>query len=87
LLSRFVARGFARASIGTKDRPFRPNAHTFFSHPARAAGLEKHPRFDVLSNGPGEGTQGIDGKGRAGIGEVELTENEWPKACNQGARC
>ncbi len=32
---------------------------------------------------PGEGTRGIEVKRRAGIGDVELTENEWPKACNQ----
>ena len=25
-------------------------------------------------------------KGRAGIGDLELTENEWPKACNQRGR-
>ncbi len=25
-------------------------------------------------------------KGQAGIGDVELTENEWPKACNQRGR-
>ena len=53
---------------------------------ARAAGLEDHPGFDLLSNRPGEGTRGIEVKGRAGIGDVELTENEWPKACNQRGR-
>jgi Domain of unknown function (DUF3883) len=55
-------------------------------HLARAAGLEEHPGFDLLSNRPGEGTRGIEVKGRAGIGDVELTENEWPKACNQRGR-
>ena len=25
-------------------------------------------------------------KGRAGVGDVELTENEWAKACNQRDR-
>ena len=55
-------------------------------HLARAAGLEDHPGFDLLSNRPGEGSRGIEVKGRAGIGDVELTENEWPKACNQRGR-
>jgi superfamily II DNA or RNA helicase len=53
---------------------------------ARAAGLEDNPGFDLLSNRPGEGSRGIEVKGRAGIGDVELTENEWPKACNQRGR-
>ncbi len=53
---------------------------------ARAAGLEDNPGFDLLSNRPGEGSRGIEVKGRAGIGDVELTENEWPKACNQRER-
>jgi hypothetical protein len=52
----------------------------------RAAGLEDDPGFDLLSNRPGEGSRGIELKGRAGIGDVELTENEWPKAYNQRGR-
>ncbi len=55
-------------------------------HLARAAGLEDHPGFDLLSNRPGDGSRGIEVKGRAGIGDVELTENEWPKACNHRGR-
>ncbi len=55
-------------------------------HLARAAGLEDYPGFDLLSIRPGEGSRGIEVKGRAGIGDVELTENEWPKACNQRGR-
>src|SRR5205823_3859965 len=55
-------------------------------HMARAAGLEEHPGFDLLSHRPGEGQRGIEVKGRVGVSEVELTENEWVKACNQRGR-
>jgi hypothetical protein len=55
-------------------------------HLARAAGLEDHPGFDLLSCRPGDGDRGIEVKGRAGVGELELTENEWVKACNQRER-
>jgi superfamily II DNA or RNA helicase len=55
-------------------------------HLARAAGLEDHPGFDLLSDRDEEGQRGIEVKGRAGIGDVELTENEWVKACNQRDR-
>ncbi len=53
---------------------------------ARAAGLEEHPGFDLLSDRGEEGQRGIEVKGRAGVGELELTENEWIKACNQRDR-
>ena len=53
---------------------------------ARAAGLSDNPGFDLLSHRPGEGDRGIEVKGRAGIGDVELTENEWAKACNERDR-
>jgi hypothetical protein len=49
---------------------------------ARAAGLTEHPGFDLLSNRSQGEQYGIEVKGRAGIGDVELTENEWVKACN-----
>jgi SNF2 family DNA or RNA helicase len=49
---------------------------------ARAAGLAEHPGFDLLSRHPQKGECSIEVKGRAGIGDVELTENEWAKACN-----
>jgi hypothetical protein len=55
-------------------------------HLARAAGLEDYPGFDLLSHRPNEGQRGIEVKGRARIGDVVLTENEWPKACNQRDR-
>jgi hypothetical protein len=59
---------------------------------ARAAGLTDNPGFDILSNRPAFGAtsakstvfdeRAIEVKGRAGIGDVELTENEWSRACN-----
>ena len=55
-------------------------------HLARAAGLEDHPGFDLLSHRPDEKPRGIEVKGRVGVGEVELTENEWVGACNQRDR-
>jgi hypothetical protein len=49
---------------------------------ARAAGLADRPGFDLLSRQPAGEEGGIEVKGRAGIGDIELTENEWVKACN-----
>jgi hypothetical protein len=49
---------------------------------AAAAGQPEHPGFDLLSNHPDGETRAIEVKGRAGVGDVELTENEWIKACN-----
>jgi hypothetical protein len=51
---------------------------------ARAADLEDHPGFDILAIDPNGERRAIEVKGRAASGEVELTENEWIKACNLG---
>ncbi|MBN2887299.1 MAG: DUF3883 domain-containing protein [Chromatiaceae bacterium] len=48
---------------------------------ARLAGLSDYPGFDLLSRRPGD-ERGIEVKGRVGTGEIELTENEWARACN-----
>jgi len=49
---------------------------------ARAAGLPDHPGFDILSIRPGNERRCIEVKGRAGAGEIEVTDNEWARACN-----
>lgn len=49
---------------------------------ARAAGLPDNPGFDLLSIRPGGEKRAIEVKGRAGVGEIEVTANEWAKACN-----
>lgn len=49
---------------------------------ARAVCLMDYPGFDLLSVRPNGDERAIEVKGRAGIGDVELTENEWVKACN-----
>jgi superfamily II DNA or RNA helicase/DNA-binding XRE family transcriptional regulator len=49
---------------------------------ARAAGLPDHPGFDVLSLRPSHDRRCIEVKGRAGLGEIEVTDNEWARACN-----
>lgn len=49
---------------------------------ARGAGLGEWPGFDLLSHRPGGGRLGIEVKGRAQVGDVELSENEWSRACN-----
>ena len=50
---------------------------------ARRAGLVDWPGFDVQSRHPATGERrSIEVKGRAGTTGVELTENEWAKACN-----
>jgi len=53
---------------------------------ARVAGLTDSPGFDLLSFRPGPKELAIEVKGRAGIGDVEITENEWAKACNLRGR-
>jgi superfamily II DNA or RNA helicase/DNA-binding XRE family transcriptional regulator len=50
---------------------------------ARAAGLSDNPGFDLWSIRPVE-KRSIEVKGRAGVGEVEISANEWAKACNLG---
>jgi SNF2 family DNA or RNA helicase len=49
---------------------------------ALAAGLEAWPGFDLRSHRPSGDILAIEVKGRAGIGDVELTENEYIRACN-----
>ena len=54
---------------------------------ARRAGLTDWPGFDLLSLRPQEAggpTQelAIEVKGRGGYGNIELSDNEWAKACN-----
>ncbi|BAU49568.1 helicase [Sulfurifustis variabilis] len=48
---------------------------------ARLAGLSDYPGFDLLSKRSND-ERGIEVKGRVGTGEIELTENEWARACN-----
>jgi len=52
---------------------------------AKLAGLNDYPGFDLFSrrgNGDALEERGIEVKGRVGVGEIELTENEWARACN-----
>jgi len=49
---------------------------------ARAAALPDHPGFDILSIRPGNERRCIEVKGRASTGEIEVTDNEWARACN-----
>jgi superfamily II DNA or RNA helicase len=59
---------------------------------ARAVGLNDNPGFDILSPRPAfDATsqkstvyeeRAIEVKGRVGVGDIELTENEWSRACN-----
>ncbi len=49
---------------------------------ARRADLNDWPGFDLLSERPDGSRLAIEVKGRAQVGEIELSENEWAKACN-----
>ena len=49
---------------------------------ARRAGLGDWPGFDLLSVTPAGDRRAIEVKGRARTGDIELSENEWAKACN-----
>ncbi len=48
---------------------------------ARRAGLTDWPGFDLRSRRPAE-ERAIEVKGRASSGNVEMSENEWARACN-----
>ena len=49
---------------------------------ARRAGLGDWPGFDLLSVAAAGDRRAIEVKGRARGGDIELSENEWAKACN-----
>jgi SNF2 family DNA or RNA helicase len=49
---------------------------------ASRAGLPDNPGFDLLSIRPGNGKRAIEVKGRAETGDIEVSANEWAKACN-----
>lgn len=49
---------------------------------ASIAGLGEYPGFDLHSLRPGGLERAIEVKGRAHKGNVEISENEWAKACN-----
>jgi superfamily II DNA or RNA helicase/DNA-binding XRE family transcriptional regulator len=48
---------------------------------ALSAGLSDNPGFDLWSIRPA-GKRSIEVKGRAGVGEIEVSANEWARACN-----
>ena len=49
---------------------------------AREAGLLDWPGFDLLSIRPNKEERNIEVKGRAAVGDIEVSENEWARACN-----
>ncbi|MBS1705312.1 MAG: DUF3883 domain-containing protein [Armatimonadetes bacterium] len=49
---------------------------------ALAEGLREFPGFDLLSRYPDGSERYIEVKGRAGAGEVNVSDNEWSAACN-----
>lgn len=49
---------------------------------ARMAGLPDNPGFDLLSIRSGNERRAIEVKGRAATGDIEVSANEWAKACN-----
>ena len=53
---------------------------------AVAAGLGEYPGFDLLSRRLGGEERAIEVKGRARVGVVDISENEWAKACNLRGR-
>ena len=49
---------------------------------AHAANLPNHPGFDILSQRSSNQQRCIEVKGRADAGYVDVTDNEWARACN-----
>jgi SNF2 family DNA or RNA helicase/DNA-binding XRE family transcriptional regulator len=72
-----VARAFEEAVGATVHDVHTPEL-------ARLAGLQDYPGFDLLSIRPGDERRAIEVKGRSGTGEIEISSNEWAKACNMG---
>ncbi len=70
-----VAQAHEEASGATVHDVSRPDL-------ARRAGLGDWPGFDLLSVTPAGRRRAIEVKGRARAGDVELSDNEWAKACN-----
>ena len=70
-----IAQAHEEASGATAHDVSRPEL-------ARRAGLGDWPGFDLLSVATTGDRRAIEVKGRAGTGDVELSENEWAKACN-----
>ena len=70
-----IARAHEEASGATVHDVSRPAL-------ARRAGLGDWPGFDLLSVAPTADRRAIEVKGRARTGDIELSENEWAKACN-----
>jgi superfamily II DNA or RNA helicase len=53
---------------------------------ARKAGLPDNPGFDLLSKRRNGEKRCIEVKGKARIGDVDVSANEWPAACNLGSQ-
>ena len=70
-----VAAAYEEHSGGSVQDVSRPAA-------ARRAGLLDWPGFDLLSHRAGGERRCIEVKGRSGGGSVEVSDNEWAKACN-----
>ena len=51
---------------------------------ALKAGLAPHPGFDLIATFDDGRRWHIEVKGRMNIGDIELTSNEWSRACNLG---
>ena len=49
---------------------------------ARAAGLSDYPGFDLLAVYPSGHRRAVEVKGRAQTGDIEVSDNEWARACN-----
>ena len=70
-----VAQAHEEASGATVHDVSRPDL-------ARRAGLGDWPGFDLMSVTPAGRRRAIEVKGRARAGDIELSDNEWAKACN-----
>jgi len=70
-----VARAFEEAA-GAMVRDVSPAPKT------RAAGRGDYPGFDLLAVYPSGHRRAVEVKGRAGTGEVDVSANEWARACN-----
>ena len=79
LVAMRVAQAFEEAAGATVTDVHTPEL-------ARRAGLPDNPGFDLLSVRPGSDKRSIEVKGLGATGDIEVSANEWAKACNMRDR-
>jgi len=78
---REIERIAMRAALESEERSGRAVQDVSTPDKAVFAGLGDWPGFDILSRSPDGNTRAIEVKGSSRVGDVQISENEWAKAC------